>query len=68
MRKKKTVTICFSRSKEMIQFDVYLNNKKLQYVDKGKHLGIAVHFNLDDDDEIRRKKGDFIGNTNSLYV
>ncbi len=50
----------------MIQFDVYLNNKKLQCVDKVKHLGITVHFNLVDDHEIRRKKGDFIGCTNSL--
>ncbi len=63
---KKTVAICFNRSKEMIQFDVYLNNKKLQCVDKVKHLGISIRFNLLDDHEIRRKKGDFIGRTNSL--
>ncbi len=25
---KKTVAFCFSRSNEMIQFDVYLNNKE----------------------------------------
>ncbi len=61
---KKTVAICFSRSKEMNQFDVYLNNKKLQYV--VKHLGITVHFDLVDDDEIRKKKGDFIGITDRL--
>ncbi len=52
----------------MIQFDVYLNNKKLQCVDKVKHLGITVCFNLVDDDEIRRKQGDFIGITNSLHA
>ncbi len=63
---KMTVAICFSRSKKIIQFDVYLNNKKLQCVDSVKHLGITVHFNLVDDDEIRRTKGDFIGITNSL--
>ncbi len=44
------MAICFSRSKEMIQFDVYLNNKKLQCVDKVKHLGLSVHLNLVDDD------------------
>ncbi len=60
------VAICFNRSKEMIQFDVYLNNTKQQCVDKVKHLGITVRFNLVDDHEIRRKKGDFIGHTNSL--
>ncbi len=54
----------------MIQFDVYLNvnNKKLQIVDKVKHLGINVHFNLVDGDEIRGKKGYFIGITNSLGI
>ncbi len=66
--RKKTVAICFSRSKEMIQFDVYLNNKKLQCVDKVKHLGITVCFNLVDDDEIRRKKCDFIEIINSLHA
>ncbi len=50
----------------MIQFDVYLNNKKLQCVDKVKHLGITLRFNLVDDNEIMRKKGNFIGITNSL--
>ncbi len=65
---KKTVVICFLRSNERIQSDVYLNNTKLQCVDKVKHLGITVHFNLVDDDEIRRNKGDFIGITNSLYA
>ncbi len=65
---KKTVAIYVSRFKEMIQFDVYLDNKKLQYVDKVKHLGITVHFNLVDDDEIRRRKGDFDGITNSLHA
>ncbi len=39
---KQTVAICCSRSKEMIQFDVYLNNKKLQCVDKVKHLGTTL--------------------------
>ncbi len=33
-----------------------------------KPLGITVHFNLFDDDEISRNNCDFIGITNSLHV
>ncbi len=66
---QKLIDIC----KEFgIEFDVNYNQKKTirncKCVDKVKHLGGTVHFNLVGDDEIRRKKGDFIGITNSLHA
>lgn len=65
---KKTVCMCFSKQREMDKFSVYLNGKELDCVDKVKHVGITVRHNLQDDSEIRQKRGDFIGRTNYVLA
>ena len=48
--------------------DVFLNDSKLNWVLKVKHLGNTITWNLSEENEINNKIGDFIGRTNSLIA
>ena len=48
--------------------NVYLNDKKIEWVNQIKHLGNYVDRNLNDIIDCTHKKSIFIGQVNKLYV
>ena len=60
--------ICFSRDKEMESFEISLNNTNLKCVEKVKDLGIIMTHNMSDEEDIRKKRGEFIGRTNYIIA
>lgn len=66
---KKTVCMCFHRKRiDLDGFSVRLYGKLLPWSESAKHLGNIVRADLKDDDDIQRKRCDFIGRTNSLLA
>ena len=63
---KKTVCICFSRHKSQV-FPIYLNGSMLECKNCVKYLGITIAHNLSEEEEIRQKRGDFIGRVNHIH-
>ncbi len=63
---KKTMAMCFSRKRQMPEFKLVMNGCQIKCVEKMKHLGITVSYNLNDSDEISNKHGDFIGKCNHV--
>ncbi len=64
---KKTQCICFSKSNDTGYGPVTLNNKRLKWESKVNHLGNILNQRLDDDDDLRKKKGHFIGSVNKMF-
>ncbi len=65
---KKTQCICFSKSNDTRYGPVTLNNERLKLESKVNHLGNIVNQRLDDDDDLRMRKGHFIGSVINMQV
>ncbi len=64
---QKTQCICFSKSNDTGYGPVTLNNKRLKWESKVNHLGNILNQRLDDDDDLKKKKGHFIGSVNKMF-
>ncbi len=63
----KTQCICFSKSNDTVCGPVTLNNKG-KWESKINHLANTLNQRLDDDNNLRKKKGSFIGCVNKLFA
>ncbi len=63
---KKTQCICFSKPNDTGYWPVTLNNKRFKWESKVNHLGNILNQRLNDDD-LRKKKGHFIGSLNKMF-
>ena len=61
---KKTTCICFSKTRNPVNFKVHLNDTVLKCVESFKHIGITMSWNMKDDTDISKKRGVFIGEAN----
>ncbi len=59
--------ICFSKSNDTGYGPVTLNNKRLKWESKVNHLGNILNQRLNNDDDLRKKKGHFIGSVNKIF-
>ncbi len=64
---KKTECICFRKSNDTGRGPVTMNNTRLKWESKVNHLGNILNQRLDDDDDLRKKKGHFIGSVNKIF-
>ena len=62
----KSKVMIFSKTKQEVEPCLFLNNKKLEYVDNFVHLGHIIKPNLDDGDDIRCQRGKFVGKVNAV--
>ncbi len=65
---KKTVCVVFSRRKVEVKTSVELCGAMLKWVDKVKHLGNHLQYNLCEAKEVTMKKSDLIQRVNTLLV
>ncbi len=62
----KTQYICFSKSNDTGYGPVTLTNKRLKWEPKVNHLGNILNQRMNDDDDLRKKKGHLIGSVNKM--
>ncbi len=70
---KKTFCIAFSRAVDLSNVinennRIYLKGNRLEWKKSVKDLGNHVNYNLSESEEIRHKRGEFIGRVNGLLV
>ena len=65
----KTECILFSKRQNVCSFNLKLNNVQLSWrFNRVRHLGMFLTYDLSDDYDVRRKRGDFIYSVNNLMA
>ena len=62
----KSLCMLFSRQQQQSAPDISLNGRKMTWVTEIKHLGNYLSYNLNEETEIQRKKGDLVDRVNCL--
>ncbi len=63
---KKSLCMVFSRHRQKQNISIYLNGAKLECVTQAKHLGMYISSNMKNEEELRHKRGNFIGCANHV--
>ena len=64
---KKTQCIQFGKTISNVCGIITLNNKPLKWESKVNHLGNMLNQKLLDDDDLKKKKGHFVGSVNKMF-